>query len=178
MEHGGSSCVVHVLESHTVADEPGAIGEAHHTGLSVGNLERSIAFYRDLLGMTLVGQQDGTAPYLSTITGFPSVRLRQAFLKANPSATHVLELLEYISHPSEPIPAGTNRPGSAHLCFRVPDIRALHERLSSAGVPFVSPPEPVTHGVNTGALACYLRDPDGFTVELFQPPPPERNSTR
>lgn len=44
-------------------------------------------------------------------------------------------------------------------------------RLLDQGVRFVSPPTPVTSGVNAGALGCYPRDPDGFTVELFQPPP-------
>jgi hypothetical protein len=54
----------------------------------------------------------------------------------------------------------------------VADIQALSQRLAEAGVTFISPPTTVTSGVNTGAVGCYLRDPDGVTVELLQPPPP------
>ena len=49
--------------------------------------------------MTLVSLWEGTEPRLATVTGFPGVRLRIAFLKAHADASHVLELLEYVSHP-------------------------------------------------------------------------------
>jgi catechol 2,3-dioxygenase-like lactoylglutathione lyase family enzyme len=142
--------------------------DAHHTGLTVSDIERSIAFYRDALGMTLVARQVGEAPYLATITGFPGVRLQMAFLKATPTSAHVLELLEYTSHPGEATPRETNRPANAHFCLRVTGIQALYERLAGQGVRFISPPTAITHGVNAGAVGCYLRDPDGFTVELIQ----------
>jgi catechol 2,3-dioxygenase-like lactoylglutathione lyase family enzyme len=141
-----------------------------HTGFTVADIERSIAFYRDQLGLLLISQQEGQRPYLSVMTGFPGVYLKTAFLKVTPEAEHVLELLEYTSHPGEPTPRETNRPGNGHICLRVAEIQALYTRLSAAGVTFISPPEPITSGVNAGAVACYLRDPDGFTVELIQPP--------
>jgi len=146
----------------------GLLDDARHTGLTVANLDRSIAFYRDLLGMTLVSLWEGDAAWLATVTGFAGARLRIAWLRANPTASHGLELLEYLSHPTTPVAAGTNRPGSAHVCFGVPDIAALHERLSAAGVEFVSPPVRVTEGFATGMQLCYFRDPDGFTIEVIQ----------
>ena len=42
---------------------------------------------------------------------------------------------------------------------------------------FVSPPVEVDTGINRGGLALYLRDPDGITVELFQPPAASRSGT-
>lgn len=147
----------------------GLMGVAH-TGFTVADIERSIAFYRDLLGMVLVARQEGQRPYLATITGFADVYLKTAFLKVSPEADHVLELLEYTSHPAPPTPRETNRPGNGHLCFRVADITAMYERLAAHGVRFISPPTLITSGVNAGALGCYLRDPDGFTIELFQAP--------
>ena len=144
---------------------------AHHTGFTVSDIERSIVFYLDTLGMTLVSRQEGQPPYLAVVTGFPNVYLKTAFLNATPDSEHVLELLEYTSHPALATPRETNRPGNAHLCLRVNDIHALYQELSAQGVHFISPPEPITSGVNSGAIACYFRDPDGFTLELVQRPP-------
>jgi catechol 2,3-dioxygenase-like lactoylglutathione lyase family enzyme len=140
-----------------------------HTGFTVADIDRSIAFYRDVLGLTLLGRQEGRRPYLATITGFPEVYLKTAWLAVAPGG-HVLELLEYSSHPAPATPRDTNRPGNGHLCFQVADIMATYERLAAHGVVFISPPAPVTSGANAGAVGCYLRDPDGFTLELFQPP--------
>jgi catechol 2,3-dioxygenase-like lactoylglutathione lyase family enzyme len=143
---------------------------AHHTGFTVTGVERSLAFYHDLLGLEVVGQQVVGADYRGRITGFPGVKLKLAFLRA-PGDDHILELLEYVSHPGEPMPRETNRPGNAHLCFVVEDIDAAYEFLTQRGARFVSPgPILITEGVNRGARAAYFRDPDDFTLELFRPP--------
>lgn len=143
---------------------------AHHTGLTVASVARSLAFYRDMLGMEVIGEQLGTAEYLGRVTGFAGVRLKLAFLRV-PGHEHILELIEYVSHPGEPTPGETNRPGNSHLCLLVDDVGAVHRDLTARGVRFISPePVLVTEGINRGARVAYLRDPDGFTVELFQPP--------
>ena len=46
------------------------VGHAYHTGFTVNDIERSVVFYRDVLGLKLVKRQTGTAPYLATVTGF------------------------------------------------------------------------------------------------------------
>lgn len=154
----------------TADDRTGQPTEIYHTGFTVSNLERSLAFYRDLLGLTQIGYQEGM-PHVGEITGFPGAHVKTAFLKATPDSAHILELLEYTSHPGEPTPRETNRPGNGHICLRVDDIAALHRRLSAHGVRFISPPVTMRSGVHAGGRACYLRDPDGFTIELYQPPP-------
>lgn len=140
-----------------------------HTGFTVSDIERSIAFYRDVLGMHLAHRQEGTAPYLGVVTGFPGARLQIAFLKVTPDDSYALELLQYVSHPAEPTDRATNRPGNGHLCFTVDDIHEWHRKLSALGVELRSEPVRITAGVNEGAYAVYLRDPDGFTIELYQP---------
>ena len=141
----------------------------YHVGFTVSDIDRSIAFYRDALGLSLYRRQTGTAEYLSTITGFPGVTLEIALLKT-PDGHGMLELLQYVSHPAPPTERETNRPGNAHVCFKVADIRVACEELSRRGVRLISPPTEITAGVHEGALGVYLRDPDGFTVELYQPP--------
>src|SRR5262245_56028165 len=140
-----------------------------HTGFTVSDMERSIAFYRDKLGMQLVHRQQGTAAYLGTITGFDGVQLDIAFLKVTRDVPHVLELLQYKSHPAPPTDRAANRPGNGHLCFQVDDIQAWYESLTGQGVEAISEPVQITAGINQGSWAVYLRDPDGFTIELVQP---------
>jgi catechol 2,3-dioxygenase-like lactoylglutathione lyase family enzyme len=119
--------------------------------------------------MEVVARQVGTAEYLGRVTGFPGVTLKLALLRA-PGDDHVLELLEYASHPGEPTPRETNRPGNGHLCLQVDDLEGAFRALVEAGVPCASGrPVLVSEGVNRGAKVAYFRDPDGFTVELYQP---------
>jgi catechol 2,3-dioxygenase-like lactoylglutathione lyase family enzyme len=143
----------------------------HHTGYTVGDLDRSLHFYRDLLGMEVVATQEKKGGYLAAIVGYPDAHVRMAHLRV-PGADHVVELFEYVA-PSGAAPA-TIEPrnvGASHLCFVMDDLPTLYERLRAAGVDsFVSPPVEVDTGINAGGLALYLRDPDGIPVELFQPP--------
>lgn len=69
-----------------------------------------------------------------------------------------------------PVPSGTNRPASSHLCFTVGDIRSAYDDLRRKGVRFKSEPVAITSGPNAGGFVVYLFDPDGYTLEIFQPP--------
>ena len=52
----------------------------------------------------------------------------------------------------------------------VDDLRASYEDLRERGVRFKSEPVEISAGPNQGGLVVYLYDPDGYTLELFQPP--------
>lgn len=145
------------------------VGFVYHTGFTVSDIERSLAFYRDVLGLTLVKRQTGTAPYLATVTGFEGVRLDIALLQPADGGS-MLELLQYASHPAPPTDRATNRPGNGHLCFKIDDLHAACAELRRRGVTLVSEPAEITAGAHAGGWAVYLRDPDGFTVELYQGP--------
>ncbi len=82
----------------------------------------------------------------------------------------MLELLQYVSHPAPPTDRATNRPGNGHLCFKVDDVRAACAELRRRGVTLISEPAEITAGAHAGGWGVYLRDPDGFTVELYQGP--------
>ena len=75
------------------------VAELFHTGLTVSDLDRSIAFYRDLLGLELVSQWDSGEPYLRTVVGYPDAELRIALLRLPRGSVgasgHHIELLEY-----------------------------------------------------------------------------------
>lgn len=145
-----------------------AVTGSVHTGFQVADLERSVRFYRDLLGFELRGTRVVDDVYIGRLVGYPGVEIHQAFLDI-PGSDHWLELLEYRSVAREPVDAGTANPGTAHLCLTVSDLEALHEQLVAAGVVFMSPPVRVPTGPNEGALAAYLQDPDGIRIELVEP---------
>jgi catechol 2,3-dioxygenase-like lactoylglutathione lyase family enzyme len=67
--------------------------------------------------------------------------------------------------------AGAGNPGAAHLALTVDDIHERYERLRAAGVSFVSPPNHITAGINTGGYTCYVRDPDDIVLEVVQRSP-------
>jgi lactoylglutathione lyase len=151
------------------------LADVFHTGLSVADLDRSIAFYRDVLGLELVARWDSSQPYLRTIVGFPEAELRIALLRVPGGAAarsgHHIELLEYRSPRGTRGDARTCNPGNVHVAFLVDDLDAAHAELSAKGVRFKSLPVAVEHGRNRGGKVVYLLDPDDITLELVQPAP-------
>jgi catechol 2,3-dioxygenase-like lactoylglutathione lyase family enzyme len=141
----------------------------HHTGYTVSDLDRSLAFYRDLLGCEVVATQEKQGGYLAAIVGYPDAHVRMAHLRA-PESDHIIELFQYLAPTPGRSRLEPRNVGTAHMCFIVADLRATYERLLAAGVEFFSPPVEVDTGINKGGLALYLHDPDGIPMELFQPP--------
>lgn len=142
----------------------------YHTSFTVSSLERSLAFYRDVLGMKLRGVQGGTQQYLRDIVGMPDANVKIAFLEI-PGSDHTLELIEYVAPRGMPANVTTCNPGSAHVCFKTDDLMRTYEQWKAQGVKFRSEPVRITAGVNEGGCAVYFTDPDGITLELFQPRP-------
>jgi catechol 2,3-dioxygenase-like lactoylglutathione lyase family enzyme len=143
----------------------------HHTGYTVSDLDRSVAFYRDLLGCEVLATQEKAGGYLAAIVGYPDAHVRMAHLRV-PGDEYVIELFEYLSPSGSRADVEPRNVGASHLCLIVTDLRALYDELLGHGVTFVSPPVDVDTGINRGGSALYLRDPDGITVELFEPPVP------
>ncbi len=146
-----------------------------HFSFHVADLDLSIAFYEGVLGLELVRRQDQANAYTRALVGFADASLRVAQLRVpgQPDSVsgHHLELVEYVAPRGIPHSPERNRPGASHLAFVVDDIHETFDRLTSAGVAFVSRPQAITAGVNTGGFACYFVDPDEITLELVQPPP-------
>ena len=140
-----------------------------HTGFTVRDLDRSLSFYRDVLGMEVVFEQEKRGGYLAAIVGYPDTHVRMAHL-AFPGGGHRIELFQYL----EPAPRGEAAEprdvGITHVCLAVEDIDALFGRVVEAGAAPVSDPVLVDTGANAGGRGVYVRDPDGIVVELFQPP--------
>ena len=146
-----------------------------HTGLTVSDLERSIAFYRDVLGLELVNRWDSAQPYLRRIVDYPDAELRIALLRlpSQPGGVwgHHIELLEYRAPRGARGDANTYHPGNVHVSFVVDELDATYRSLRASGVRFKSEPVAIDHGRNQGAKAVYAFDPDDITLEFVQPAP-------
>ena len=144
----------------------------HHTSFTVSNLEESESFFTELMGMQRVGGGIYDFDYIRGIIAYPDAKLSIAVLAfpERDKTDHLLELIEYLHPPGEPVDTATNRPGNAHLCFVVSDIDAEVHRLRAAGIAFKSDaPHEVTWGINKGAKGIYFNGPDGIALELLQP---------
>ena len=139
----------------------------HHTGIQVADLERSVHFYRDILGFELVFQWNPQAEYIRTITGYPGADIHAAILRM-PDSDVFLEILEYRLVDKAPVDTRTANPGTAHLAFFTDDCEGLYADLIAKGIKAVSPPVTPTIGPNTGGKAVYMIDPDGIRVEFIQ----------
>lgn len=147
----------------------GEIVGHHHTGIQVTDLEKSLTFYCDLLGLELLLRWNRTAPYIETFSGYPGVDMHGAILRM-PDSEAILEILEYRNVERQAIDPSTANPGTAHIAFRVDDCDALYDRLTAQGVKSVSRPVTPSIGPNQGGRTVLILDPDGFRVELLQPP--------
>ena len=147
------------------------LADLHHLGLTVQDIERSIRFYRDVLGMSLVGRRPKvTADYVSQQTGYDQVALSVASFKVSADSKQSLEVVQYLNHQGPAAETRTNQAGSSHLCLLVDDLKSCYADLIAQGVKFKSEPVSITAGPNEGGLVAYFYDPDGYTLELFQPP--------
>jgi len=140
-----------------------------HTSYTVSNLERSLEFYVGILGCRVLWQRVIENEYFREIVGFPGCVVKAAHLSV-PGTEHHIELFEYVSPTGRVGDLRTNNVGVSHISFFVEDLPAAYEELSARGVQFRSPPVLITAGANKGGWGVYLLDPDGITMELFQPP--------
>ena len=140
---------------------------ADHTGITVSNLECSLAFWSDVLGFELSHTAHQKGALAREITGVQGAEIKLAVLKT-PSG-HKIELLEYLA------PADrkrvSNRPcdvGSVHVALLVEDLDAVLARIAASGWKAAGKPQTLTAGPNAGKRVVYVRDPDGLTIELMQ----------
>jgi catechol 2,3-dioxygenase-like lactoylglutathione lyase family enzyme len=142
-----------------------------HVGLTVSDLDRSIAFYRDVLGLELfvAPNMPVEGPHVAHALGVePPAALRVAFFRVGDSDSQI-ELLQYLSPPSTTRRAAAqNNIGAAHVCFQVADVRARIAELEARGVEFVSNLNVLDEGALAGWRWVYFKDPDGHTLELVE----------
>ena len=143
---------------------------ADHTGITVSNLERAVAFWRDVLGFKFSHRAHQTGKRVKQITGVRGAELKLAVVKA--PGGHKIELLEYLA-PVDHKKDVDLRPcdvGHVHVALTVENLGPLIEKIAASGWKAAGTPQILTVGPNAGKRVVYVRDPDGTTIEFMERP--------
>jgi catechol 2,3-dioxygenase-like lactoylglutathione lyase family enzyme len=138
-----------------------------HVSVTVNDIDRSLVFYHELLGLPILGRGEEKGTDVARVTGLGGAHFRYADLDLG--SGQILELLQYLYPRGTPLKQSVHDPGSGHLALRVDDIQEVLRRMNQAGVSARS--EPVTLEEPLwwqGATCVYVTDPDGVTVELVE----------
>lgn len=145
------------------------ISATNHTSFTVSDLDRSLAFFCDVLGFELLNRSRRDPEFIARVVAIPGADIEVAYVQA---PGHRIELIEYSG------PEGRrhldSRPcdtGFAHVAFDVDDIDAAILASKAVGVYALGPVQDLDRGPNSGGRVVYTRDADGITVEFIQPPP-------
>ncbi|HEY8525180.1 MAG TPA: VOC family protein [Acidimicrobiales bacterium] len=149
------------------ADTP--IAGVAHVGFTVSDVEAEAAFYGALLGCTPEVRAVYDRPYTAAQVGYEGARLDIAIFRL-PGSDVRLELIQYLHPVGRPVDIETKNPGTGHLCLLTDDIEDAMARAIARGATARSDgPVTITAGPNAGRRVCYLRDPEGITIELLEP---------
>lgn len=142
------------IEAHRQAALSGS--RLLHTMLRVGDLEKSLNFYTDVLGMKLHRREE-----------YPQGRFTLAFVGyQNEDTSSVIELTH--NWDVSRYEMGT---AYGHIALSVPDIYAACTALKVAGANLIRKPGPMTHSPAGGGepdVIAFIEDPDGYRIELIQ----------
>ena len=124
-----------------------------HTMIRVRDLDASLNFYSNLLGMKVLRKRD-----------YPTGKFTLAFVGYGDETGNTVIELTHNWDQAEPYNLGS---AFGHLAIGVPDVYKACERLAAVGVKIPRPAGPMAHG---GSVIAFIEDPDGYRIELVQRP--------
>ena len=124
-----------------------------HTMIRVRDLDASLNFYSNLLGMKVLRKRD-----------YPTGKFTLAFVGYGDETSNSVIELTHNWGQTEPYNLGS---AFGHLAIAVPDVYRACEQLAAAGVKIPRPAGPMAHG---GSVIAFIEDPDGYRIELVQRP--------
>jgi len=133
---------------------------AHHFAVTVSDLDRAVAFYRDTLGLDVLTEFSVGGEAFATGVGVDGASAD--FVHMDAGDTRV-ELVEYTPEGETAAETALNQPGATHLGLEVDDLDAVYDDLAD-GVETIAEPQTT----ESGTRICFLRDPDGTLVELLE----------
>jgi catechol 2,3-dioxygenase-like lactoylglutathione lyase family enzyme len=135
--------------------------------LTVNDSERSVKFYKDMLGIDMpLGASFTDNPLLARTAGAPGASVRQSRATI-PGSSTVFTLIEFKSIDRTPLTGRVQDPGTAILQVRVRDVDALVKRMKAASVPIVTTGGEAVE-IRPGLKIVIVRDPNNLMLELMQ----------
>ncbi len=135
----------------------------NHVGIVVKDLEDSINFYSNVIGLPVARRIERKGAPISAVVGYDDVHIKAALLDLGDG--HFLELIQYFN------PVASDRPtderavlGGSHLAFTVDNIEETLAYLDKNGAETLNDPVEVA----AGRFVCYMRDPDNNWIELIE----------
>ena len=122
-----------------------------HTMIRVRDLDASLNFYSNLLGMKVLRKRD-----------YPTGKFTLAFVGYGDETSNTVIELTHNWGQTEPYNLGS---AFGHLAIAVPDVYRACEQLAAAGVKIPRPAGPMAHG---GSVIAFIEDPDGYRIELIE----------
>ena len=140
----------------------------NHTSFTVADIDKSVAFWTNMLGFEAASVSPREGDWQQAVTGIAGASLMIAHLYGH---GHHVELVQYVDGAmiGEAPPPSLN--SAAHVCLEVDDIRATWAELMAAGATAQGKIAYVTVGPVGGCWAGYLRDPNGIIIELLEVKP-------
>ncbi len=134
-----------------------------HVGIGVFDLEASVRFYTEVLGMQIDYRAQHHGDRISRVVGVPKASLNICVVR---KGSMRLELIDY-GNPAKKIQGYVDQdsPGLIHLAVKVSDVEGEYQRLKRLGYQFNSPPM-VTR--DNGPKICYFLGPDNVVLELYE----------
>ena len=142
------------------------LGSMFHTGFVVRDIESSIRFYTDVLGLNLQRRGTHSGEVVEKRLGFKDAHVLTAFL--NLGNGHSLELVQYIVPPSGEPSVSRNDLGASHLGFYIGDIDEFYATMSQKGVRFCSSPQPSIREGKVIGRVVDAQDPDNNWLEFVE----------
>lgn len=147
-------------------------GRIYHVGLTVSDLDRSIHFYRDVLGLRFQGELLMKGAETEILFQKEGCRARVAYLSGSELLeAPPVELIQFVGSQVECARADLFSMSISELCFCVEDAWSVYRELVDKGVECLSAPQAFDFRESGfgRSLAFYLRDPDGIILEVMQP---------
>lgn len=142
-----------------------------HIGFTVQDLDRSVEFYRDVLGLSYLGEMEMGGPETAALFKEPGCTARVAYLATADKNAAPVELIQFTSRSADKGTPSLFTTSISELCFATDDIDREYEELCKKGVRFLSEPQTfdsTEYGFGK-SRAVYFYDPDDNILELIQP---------
>lgn len=147
------------------------VGRVVHIGLTVSNLEESIDFYENTLGLNLQGQMLMKGESTDKLFNIQDCKVKVAYLNGSKEInTPPIELLEFSPESEIDKEIILNKTSISEVCFGVEDIYSIYKRLLDKDVKFLSEPQffDLREQGYGKSKAVYFKDPDGINLELIE----------